>query len=70
MYYWIITIITVILLCLSFYGYMKSIGVGMVIFSIRNVIPLFDFENRKEIIKEVDWDLLVILVGCTTIINL
>ena len=34
----------VVLLCMSFYGYMRAIGIAMVIFTIRNVMPLYDIE--------------------------
>ena len=68
--YWVVSLISIALLCLSFYGYMKAIGFGMVIYTIRNVVPLFDLENRKHKLGNANWDFLVILVGCTTLINL
>jgi hypothetical protein len=40
------------LLLMSFYGYMRAIGLAMIIFTMRNVLPLYDIEKRSKIMGD------------------
>jgi len=42
------SLVVVFLLALSFYGHMKAVGFGMIIHTMRNLIPMYDIEKRKE----------------------
>ena len=55
---------------MSFYGYMRSIGFGLIIFTIRNVSPIFDPEKRRSLMGQGPWNFLVLLQGLSTLINL
>ena len=49
---------------------MKAVGVGMIIFTIRNLMPFFDPEKRFDIMSEGERRFLVLFQGMATMINL
>ena len=54
----------------SFYGYMRSIGFGLVVYTIRNITPVFDPEKRRYVMGHGPWSFLVLFQGLSTLINL
>lgn len=58
-----------VLLLMSFYGYMRAIGIAMIIFTIRNVLPLYDIEKRQKIMGDT-WHFITLFQSLTTMMNL
>ena len=58
------------LLALSFYGYIKTIGIGMIIYTIRNILTFYDIERRRQTIGSGEWGMLIMLQGMVTVVNL
>ena len=48
------------LLCISFYGYMRAVGFGLIIYTIRNIVPVFDPEKRRNVMGQGPWSFLVL----------
>jgi len=59
-----------ILLALSFYGHIKAIGIAMLIFTVKNILPLYDFEGRKEDMAPAAWSFLVLMKSALVVINI
>jgi len=57
-------------LVLSFVHDMRWITFGMIVFTIRNIAPFFDFEQRHDVMGENAWNLIVIFQVATSIINM
>ena len=49
---------------------MRSVGVGLIIFTIRNISPIFDPEKRRFVMGQGPWNFLVLFQGMSTLINL
>lgn len=48
---------------------MRAIGIGMILFTIRNVVPLYDLEQRRLKLGNT-WHFLVLFQALATIMNL
>jgi hypothetical protein len=68
--YWVMTIVIWACLIISWYGNMKAVGYGLAIFTIRNILPLFDPEDRAKAMSEGERRFLVLFQGMATMINL
>jgi hypothetical protein len=54
----------------SFYGNIRIVGVGMMFHTIRNILPLYDIEQRKEIMGCKDWSNLTSLQAMGGVMNI
>lgn len=56
-YYWIFTILTIVCLVLS-YTKMRWIVLGLAIHATRNIVPMFDPEDRRKVMTNAQWHML------------
>lgn len=54
---------------MSFYHSFNWIIVGLICFTIRNILPLYDLEKRKENIDNQEWFILILIQSITTVLN-
>jgi len=70
LFYFLISAVLMTLLILSFTHEIKLVIVGMILVTIRNIIPLYNFENRRAFMDPAEWNLLVLLQLQLIILNI
>jgi hypothetical protein len=58
-YYWAISVLISMSLILSFIHSIKWVTFGLLIYTIRNIMPLFDPEKRREVMGPILWTVLI-----------
>lgn len=69
-FYWVMSVVIWACLIISWYGKMKVVGYGIAVFTVRNIIPLYDPEDRAKVMSPGEWNFLVLFQGMATLINL
>lgn len=70
MYYWVVSLILVAILILSFTWKITILNLGSIIYMGRNIIPLFDIEKREEVIGKDAFMFLSIFQTMTVMMHL
>jgi hypothetical protein len=57
-YYWATSFIVSMCLVLSFIHSIRWVTLGLLIYTIRNIMPFFDLEQRREVMGPITWSAL------------
>lgn len=70
MYYWAFSAFLLIIMILSFTWNISILNVGSVTYIVRNLMPLFDFEKRKDVMGRESFNFLCVFQVTSTVMHL